>query len=78
MDTICPMLDQRQFGSLKECSIVDVLISMFHCWFSDTDGRGETVRVFHMDFSERFDRINHQILITKIGQLGIEDSKLGN
>ncbi|CAB3989052.1 Hypothetical predicted protein [Paramuricea clavata] len=46
MDTIHSTLDQRQFGSLKGYSTVDALISMFHCWFSDTDGNGETVDVF--------------------------------
>ena len=76
MDAIRPMLDQRQFGSLKGCSTVDALISMFHCWFSDTDSGGETVRVFLLDFSKAFDRINHQILIKKMRLLGIDDSIL--
>ena len=74
MDTIHSILDQRQFGSLKGCSTVDALISMFHCWFSDTDGNGETVRVFLLDFSKAFDRINHQILIKKMRLLGIDNS----
>ena len=74
MDTIHSTLDQRQFGSLKGCSTVDALISMFHCWFSDTDGNGATVRVFLLDFSKAFDRINHQILIKKMRLLGIDNS----
>jgi hypothetical protein len=65
MDTIHSILDRRQFGSLKGCSTVDFLISMFYCWFLDTDGNGESVRVFLLDFSKAFDRINHQILIKK-------------
>jgi hypothetical protein len=74
MDSIHWTLDQRQFGSLKGCSTVDALISMFRCWFSDTDGNGETVRVFLFDFSKAFDRINHQILIKKMRLLGIDNS----
>ena len=74
MDTIHSILDQRQFGSLKGCSTVDLLISMFYCWFLDTDGNGESVRVFLLDFSKAFDRINHQILIKKMRLLGIDNS----
>ena len=46
---------------------MDALISMFHCWFLDTDGNGETVRILPLDFSnyKAFDRINHQLLIKK-------------
>ncbi|CAB4028531.1 Hypothetical predicted protein, partial [Paramuricea clavata] len=50
------------------------LISMFHCWYSNTDGNGETVRVFLLDFSKAFDRINHKILIKKMQLLNIDKS----
>jgi hypothetical protein len=47
---------------------------MFHCWILDRDGNGETVRVFLLDFSKEFDRINHQILMKKMRLLGIDNS----
>ena len=65
MDTVTSQLDPKQFGSLKGSSTVDALISMSHCWYSNTDGNGKTVRVFLLDFSKAFDRINHKILIKK-------------
>ena len=30
---------------------MDALISMFHCWFLDTNGNGETVRIRHLTTS---------------------------
>ena len=74
MDTITSQLDPKQFGSLKGSSTVDALISMSHCWYSNTDGNGETVRVFLLDFSKAFDRINHKILIKKMHLLNIDKS----
>ena len=66
MKDIYLKLDPKQFGALKGCSITDALISMLHCWYSNTDGNGESVRVFFLGFSRAFDRTNHKILIEKI------------
>ena len=64
MDTITSHLEPKQFGTLKGSSTVGALISMSHCLYSNTDGNGETVRIFLLDFSKAFDRINHKILIS--------------
>ena len=74
MDTVTSQLDPKQFGSLKGSSTVDALISMSHCWYSNTDGNGKTVRVFLLDFSKAFDRINHKILTKKMQLLNIDKS----
>ena len=74
MDTVTSHLDLKQFGSLKGSSTVDALTSMSHCWYSNTDGNGKTVRVFLLDFSKAFDRINHKILIKKMQLLNIDKS----
>ena len=66
MNAIKSRLDPKQFGSLKGSSTVDALISMFHCWFSNTDGNSNSIRVFLLDFSKAFDRINHKILVNKM------------
>lgn len=73
MDDIYLKLDPMQFGSLKGCSTTDALISMLHCWYSNTDGNGESIRVFLLDFSKAFDRINHKILIEKIHLLNVDN-----
>ena len=80
MDTVASQLEPKQFGSLKGSFTVDALISISHCWYSNTDGNGKTVRVFLLDFSTSFDRINHKILIKKMQLLNIDKSlinKLG-
>ena len=43
MDAIYSKLDPKQFGSLKGYSAMDALISMFHCWYSNTDSNGKTI-----------------------------------
>ena len=55
-------------------SSVDALISLPHSLYADTDGNGKTMRVFLLDFSKAFDRINYKILISKMRKLDINES----
>ena len=55
-------------------SPVDALISLLHSLYADSDGNGKTVRLFLLDFSKAFDRINYKILITKMRKLDINPS----
>ena len=55
-------IESKEIWLIRNIFTVDALISMFHCWFSDKDVTGETVRVFQLDFSKAFDSVNHQIL----------------
>ena len=74
LDSIYHKLDPRQFGALAGSSSVDALISLLHSLYGDTDGNGKTVRVFLLDFSKAFDRINYKILISKMRKLDINES----
>ena len=74
LDSIYHKLDPRQFGALAGSSSVDALISLLHSLYADTDGNGKTVRVFLLDFSKAFDRINYKILISKMRKLDINES----
>ena len=47
---------------------------MLHTWYADTDGNGKTVRVFLLDFSKALDHINHQVLISKMHKLDINQA----
>ena len=47
---------------------------MLHTWYADTDGNGKTVRVFLLDFSKALDHINHQVLISKMRKLDINQA----
>ena len=72
LDRIYHKLDPRQFGSGS--SSVDALISLLHSLYANTDGNGKTVRVFLLDFSKAFDRINYTTLISKMRKLDINVS----
>ena len=74
LDSIYHKLDPRQFGALAGSSSVDALISLLHSLYADTDGNGKNVRVFLLDFSKAFDRINYKILISKMRKLDINES----
>ena len=74
LDSIYHKLDPRQFGALAGSSSVDALISLLHSLYADTDGNGKTVRVFLLDFSKAFDRINYKILISKMRKLDINET----
>ncbi len=73
-DSICQKLDPKQFGAIPGSSSVDALISLLHSLYADSDGNGKTVRLFLLDFSKAFDRINYKILITKMRKLDINPS----
>ena len=73
-DSICQKLDPKQFGAIPGSSSVDALISLLHSVYADSDGNGKTVRLFLLDFSKAFDRINYKILITKMRKLDINPS----
>ena len=73
-DSICQKLDPKQFGAIPGSSPVDALISLLHSLCADSDGNGKTVRLFLLDFSKAFDRINYKMLITKMRKLDINPS----
>ena len=50
------------------------MINMFHCWFSNTHGNSNSIRVFLLDFSKACDRINHKILLNKMRLLNVDKS----
>lgn len=47
---------------------------MFHSWLSSLDSRGNTIRIILLDFSKAFDRINLNILIVKLIDMGVRPS----
>ena len=64
----------KHFGPISGCCAVDALVSMLHTWYADTDGNGKTVRLFLLDFSKAFDQINHQILISEMHKLDMDQA----
>ena len=68
------MIDPKQFGSLKGSSTTFCLIDMVDNWLKSLDNPSHYLRVCFLDFSKAFDRINHNILITKLLSLGARAS----
>ena len=46
---------------------------MFHSWLSKLDADGCSLRIVLLDFSKAFDRINLNVLITKLIDMGFLD-----
>ena len=63
-------IDSRQFGSLKGSSTTYCLLDLIHNWLSELDNPGCYLRACFLDFSKAFDRIDHNIVIRKLIDLG--------
>ena len=65
-------IDFRQFGGIKGNSITHYLIEFVNFILSNQDNKEPTVILACMiDFSQAFNRQNHNILITKLSDLGV-------
>jgi hypothetical protein len=59
-------IDPNQFGCLKGTSTTYCLLDMVHTWLSHLDSSGDHLRICFLDFSKAFDRIGHNVSITKL------------
>ena len=59
---------EHQFGNLENSSTAHVIIIMLYDWFDLTDDSciGNVIRIFLIDYSKVFDRINPNILIGRL------------
>ncbi|MCH1414829.1 MAG: DUF1891 domain-containing protein [Glaciecola sp.] len=71
LDFFIPIVDPKQFGSLKHTSTTHALVEMLHSWHSALDTPGTTIRAIFLDFEKAFDHINHGILLGKLKTLNI-------
>ncbi len=67
------LLDNAQFGAIKNSSTVHALVDMLHDWAGATDSRDTMVRALLLDYRKAFDLIDHHILMSKLGQFGLPD-----
>lgn len=74
-DILNPLITEQQHGFVKFRSTSTNLISFYQFLTSVLD-QGDQVDVLYSDFSKAFDKVNINILITKMQTLGISDPLL--
>ena len=58
-------LDRRRYGALKKRSTTHALVDMMHHWHSAVD-TGQSVRIVFIDFAEACDRVDHNVLMSRL------------
>ena len=76
LEDIAHKIDHEQFGVIKGTSTSQCLLDMFHNWLLNLDTPGQYLRICFLDFRKAFDRINLDVLITKLVDLGVRRSLL--
>ena len=72
LDIIDPKIDFRQYGGLKGNSINHYIIEFINFVLSSQDSNDPTaVLACFIDFQKAFMRQNHNILVTKLSDLGV-------
>ena len=61
----------NQYGRIPNSSTTHALVNLVHNWSQATDGTGADVRVIALDYRKAFDLIDHNILISKLSNYGI-------
>ena len=74
LEDIGYLIEPKQFGCLRGSSTSLCLLDMFHSWLSKLDTDGCSLRIVLLDFSKAFDRINLNVLITKLIDMGLRRS----
>ena len=74
IEDVGEQIDNRQFGSLKGTSTTYCLLDLVHNWLSKMDNPGHYLRACFLDFSKAFDRIDHNVVRTKLINLGVRRS----
>ena len=71
LESIEDRIDPYQFGAIKNSCTTDALLLMIHNWFQALDGTGSLIRICLLDFSKAFDKIDHNVLISKLRNMNI-------
>ena len=67
------ILDDHQYGSRPGCSTVLALAELLHCWIHALETPGKAVRILMLDFRKAFDRVDHNILMSKVNNLQVPE-----
>ena len=64
-------IDEKQFAGIGGVSTTNALVEMTHRLYEGTDHAGNFARLLLLDYSKGFDLVNHNILISKLLNIGI-------
>ncbi|XP_071947377.1 uncharacterized protein [Antedon mediterranea] len=73
-EDLSTIIDKQQFGNVKGISTSHYLIGLLHYLLSGLEKPGHKARILAVDFSKAFDRISHQVLISKMISIGVRKS----
>ena len=76
IEDIREQTDGRQFGTLKGTPTTYCLLELVHNWLSKIAEPGHYLSACCLDFSKAFDGIGHNIVVTKLINLGVRRSKI--
>ena len=66
---VMPCIDPHHFGRIRDSSTSHALVRLIHEWLQAAETPKAVIRSCLIDFSKAFDRIDHNILIHKLGLL---------
>ena len=68
---VMPHIDPHQFGGIRDSSTSHALVRLIHEWLQAAETPKAVISSCRIDFSKAFDRIDHNILIHKLGLLNV-------
>ena len=74
VDDIAEHIDKKQFGNVKGSSTVHYLVDLLRFVLEGLDKPGHYAYLSTIDFTKAFDRVNHNIVVKKLIELGVRRS----
>ena len=74
VDDIAEHIDKKQFGNVKGSSTVHYLVDLLRFVLEGLDKPGHYAYLTTIDFTKAFDRVNHNIVVKKLIELGVRRS----
>jgi hypothetical protein len=74
MKDVVNNIETQQFDCLRGSSTAYCLLDMIHNWIFHLDSADKYIRLLFLDYTKAFDRIGHNVLISKLIDIGVRRS----